>query len=250
MSTGNMGLKLDCLYEPPLASNEAGYLRYLGRLLNSPPRLVSQQSGTEAANKSQLDPDLLLYWEPKRPFWQRWLGITPAVGVVNRTTSSVLVMKHVAKKRPFWPIRHILLILRAHQTDEAAIYWLGKLAQSAHIDLFILPIIPSVPAMYRYGRIPLDIEVLLATNTFSGAQLRCLANLCQEWGIQGELLWQNSEPQQRIAWAAATTDCDLIVLSDEPYSWAHRHLLGELVRPLLQRGNRPIFIARPAHGIR
>ncbi len=244
MSTGNIGLKLDCLYEPPLTTIKAEYLRYLGRLLNSPPRLINQQLGTEEASNAQLDSDLLLYWEPKRPFWQRWLGINPALSVVNWTTSSVLVIEHSAKKRPYWPIRRILLILRAHETDKAAISWLGKLARSTHAKLFVLPIIPSVPAMYRYGRIPLDVEVLLATNTFSGAQLHHLAKLCQQWGILGELLLRNCEPQQRIAWAMAASDCDLIILGDEPYSWIHRRLLGELVRPMLQSAHCPILIAR------
>lgn len=244
MSTGKIGLTLDCLYEPPLARADAEYLHYLGRLLNSPPRLVKQQSDTETANKAQIDPDLLVYWEPERPFWQRWLGITPAVRVVNRTASSVLIMKYTAKKRPCWPIRRILLILRAHKSDEAAICWLSKLARPTHADLFILPLIPAVPAMYRYGCIPQDIEVLLAPNTFSGAQLHRLARLCQEWGIQGELLLQNCDPLQRIAWATTTSNCDLIILSDEPYPWIHRCLLGELVRPLLQSAHCPILIAR------
>jgi hypothetical protein len=183
--------------------------------------------------------DLLLYWEPERPWWQRWLGMTPALPAVNRIPSSILVVR-----QPRWPLRHILLILRADETDEAAIQWLGRLAPPARADIFVLPVIPPIPAMYRYGSVPLQAEVLLAPNTFSGAQLRHLAALCDEWGIQGTLLLHKSEPARRIEWAATTSDCDLIILSDEPYHWLQRRFFGELVRPLLHQSDRSLLIAK------
>ncbi len=234
------GFRLGCFYESPLPENGAAYMRYLSRLLNSPPQLRSNKDGMDGqALYDETDLDLLLYWEPERPWWQQWLGGTPAIGVVERSPASVLVVR-----RPRWPLRRILLILRADETDEAAIQWLGQLVGSVHVEVFMLPIIPPLPGMYRGGSISLQTEVVLAPNTFSGAQLRRLASFCATWGIQSRLLLHASEPQQRIEWAARTSDCDLVLLSHEPHHWLHRRFLGELVRPLLRRADRPVLVAR------
>lgn len=238
MTTSQIGLRLDCLYQAPLAQAEADTMRYLGRLLNSPPRLL-----TPAEVQTVNPPDLLLYWEPKRPCWQRWFGICPALRLVEKAASPVLVMRQAHQHRA-WSLKRILLILRAHPSDEAAIEWVQRLATAARADVYVLPIIPPIPAMYRYGQIPLQAEVVLSPSTYSGAQLRRLATLCQQWGVHGELLLKDNEPDRRMAWAADSSDCDLIVISEEPYHWLQRRLLGELVRPLLRHINRPILIAR------
>lgn len=238
MSTGNIGLRLDCLYQPPLAMAEADDLRYLGRLLNSPPRLLTQDE-VESANP----PDLLLYGEPERPCWQRWFGICPALRLVENAPSSVLVMRQVHQHR-VWTLKRILLILRADPSDEVAIEWVQRLAVAARADVYVLPIIPPIPAMYRYGQIPLQAEVILSPSTYSGAQMRRLAALCQQWGVRGELLLKDNEPDRRMAWAADSSDCDLIVISEEPYHWLQRRFWGELVRPLLRHVHRPILIAK------
>jgi hypothetical protein len=87
------------------------------------------------------------------------LGWTPAIGVVERSPASVLVVR-----RPRWPLRRVLLILRADVTDEAAIQWLGQLAGFVRVELFVLPIIPPLPAMYRHGNVPLQSDVVLTPN--------------------------------------------------------------------------------------
>jgi hypothetical protein len=239
-----MGFQLGCLYEPPLSGGDASYLRYLRRLLNSPPRLLSRPARNEDGSTGQpfysaADLDLLLYWEPERPFWQRWLGITPASQVINRTSASVLVVR-----RPRRPLRRVLLILRIHKADAAAIQWLGRFARKANLDLFILPFIPSLPGMYSQGRISLQPEVVLAGNTPSGAELRHLASLCANWNIRSTLLLHDSAPQERIEWAITASDCDLVILSDEPYHWLHRRYWGELLKTVLRQCDRPVLIAK------
>lgn len=243
----DMSLRFASLSESPLSDNEMAYAHYLSRLLNSPPGSLLPRLATKRATGGPLtqeddDLDLLVYWEPERPWWKRWLGLTPAVRVADQTRASVMVVR-----QPRWPLRRILLILRAHETDEIAIRWLARLARPAEADVFLLPIIPPVPALYRHGSIPLQAEVLLAPNTFSGMQIRRLELLCASWNIQGTLLMHDSHPQQRMKWATAASDCDLIIISDEPYHWIHRWFLGELVRPLLRaNSDRSLLLARPA----
>jgi nucleotide-binding universal stress UspA family protein len=234
-------LRLGCLYEPPLPDDGAAYLDYLGRLLNSPPRLLpadSAQPDRPVLEKWE-EQDLLVYYEPERPAWRRWLGWTTASRLVEKSRASVLVVR-----RPRWPLRQILLILRADESDEAAVRWLERLARPARAEVLILPIIPPLPALYSHGRLPIQEEVLLAPNTFSGAQIHRLEALCAGLGLESRLLLHDNEPQARIAWAMQNYDCDLIILGDEPHNWIHRRLLGEIVRPLLGRCDRPLLIAR------
>jgi nucleotide-binding universal stress UspA family protein len=240
------GFRLGCFYEPPLPENGAAYLRYLGRLLNSPPRLLPRlpESGIMAASQSvdDADLDLLLYWEPERPFWRQWLGWTPAIRVVERSPASVLVVR-----QPRWPLRRILLILRADEKDEAAIQWLERLVGSVRVELFVLPIVPLLPTMHRLGslgNLPLQAEVVLAPNTFSGAQLQRLAALCAAWDVEARLLLHDSEPQYRMEWAAHTSNCDLVLLSHVPHHWLSRRFLGDLIRPLLRHTDRPVLVAK------
>jgi len=42
-----------CFYKPPLPENGAAYLRYLSRLLNSPPRLLPTLSGNGKASRQR-----------------------------------------------------------------------------------------------------------------------------------------------------------------------------------------------------
>jgi hypothetical protein len=235
---------LGCLCEPPLPYEEAAYLRYLSHLLDSPLQMLPRQpeNGVEPGWQGTNDSaglDLLLYQEPERPWWQRWLGWTPASRVIDHNHSSVLIVR-----RPRWPLRRILLILRGHETDEAAVQWLGRVARPARAEVIVLPIIPPFPVMFRHGSLPLQAEVLLSPNTFSGVQLRRLASLFTHWDIETQILLNDSEPQARIEWALQTSGCDLVILSDESYHWIHRQFLGELVRPLLRKGDRPILIAK------
>lgn len=234
---------LGCWHDAPLSDEGAAYAHYLSYLLDSPLHLLSELTDSKeemsslAADKGA-ELDLLLYWEPKRPWWQRLLRSSPAFSVVDHAPTSVLVIN-----QPHYPLRRILLILRANKTDGAAVEWLGRLARPARAEVIVLPIVPPIPTLYRYGSIPLQAEVLLSGNTFSGAQLRHLISLCEMWGLRGTLLLDNSEPQRRIKWAVTASDCDLVIISGEPYHWLYRRMFGEIVRPLLIRSTRPVLIA-------
>ncbi len=230
----------------PLTDEGRTYLHNINQLLGSSlhlPQGNGRYSPTEQTAHSRGDADLFLYWESNRQWWQQWWGVTSALHVMEKTFPSVLVIR-----QPCWPIRRILLILRGDKTDESSIQWLERFARPAQADVFILPIIPPVPAMYHrdsiYNNILSQAEILVAEDTHSGAYLRQLASLCESWGIQNTLLLHDGGPQRRIDWAATTTECDLIILSDESNSQIERWFFGELVRPLLRWANRSVLVAR------
>lgn len=239
MELTNLDLRLDYLPESPLSTEEETYLRYLTHLLNSAPGALLKRNRQFAEEGD--GPDLLIYWAPEVPRWQRWLGYAPAYGATADAAASVLVVR-----QPRWPLRRVLLIMRANEADAPAMPWLEGLVRPSQAELFVLPIVPPVPAMYRHGTVPLQADVLLAPNTFSGAWIRRLAALCTEWGIKGTVLLHDSSPQRRIEWAIKKSDCDMVIISAEPNHWLLRRLWGELVRPLFCGCDRPLLIAKDA----
>jgi nucleotide-binding universal stress UspA family protein len=235
-------LRLGCRYDSPLSPDKLECMQRLGALLGGaverlPAFPESRPRVQQPEDEEGLD--LLVYWERKRAWWQRLLGWSSAPGVVAQSQASVLVLRE-----PRWPLRRFLLIMRAHETDDFALNWVGRLARKHWSELFVLPIVPPVPVMQRHFSIPLQAEMLLAPGALSGAEIRRMDGLCARWGIPGTVLLHDGEPQRRIQWAAEASDCDLIVIGAEPFPWIQRRLFGELERPLLRRTDRPVLVAR------
>jgi hypothetical protein len=233
-------LRVSCLCEPPLPPAQSSYLEHLGVQLKSPVRIIPGRKETRSIPLIEPgDLDLLVYCEPDRPWWQRWLGWTPAIGLMSRTRASVWLVR-----QPRWPLKRILLILRGHESDYLALHWLDRLVRPKRTELFALPIIPPVPAMYRHDSLPLLPGVLLGFNAVSVPQLSDLAKRCAGWGINGTLLLHDQAPRRRIEWAMAASDPDLILIGAEPFPWIQRRLFGELERPLLGSADRPVLVAQ------
>lgn len=235
--------RIGSVLEPPITNEWVAYIHYWSRLLDSPPCLLSPddtknlgEDDQSIEEKGRLE--LLLYQKPEQVWWQRWLRGRMAERMVARAPCSVLVAE-----RPNWPLRRILLILRGHESDEAAIQWVGKVAAATRAQLFILPIIPAAPKLYSRGKIPLLPELLLAPNTYSGQQLHRLLALSQQWGVRSLLLLHPAAPAKRIRWAILQSRCNLIVISKESNDWFHRWFFGTLTGLLLRGAERPVLLA-------
>ena len=148
-------------------------------------------------------------------------------------------------KRPCWPIKHILLILRFEETDDAAAEWLVRLAQPSGAAVTILPLVPSLPAMHRLGNhVQTGLDVLLSPNTPAGQSLRRLTQRLTAWQISGDLHLRQSEPEWQIREEVAEGNYDLLVIGAEPHGRLHHLLSDELVGPLLHWVERPLLIAQ------
>jgi nucleotide-binding universal stress UspA family protein len=167
---------------------------------------------------------------------------------IARTPASILLAR-----RPRWPIRNILLILRIENTDEAAVDWLVRLARpderarnhADNVSVTILPLVPSVPAMYNMGQhIQVGLDVLLSPNTPSGYFLRCIAHQLARLQIEANLRLRQGKPDQQIREELAEGNYDLVLIGSEPHGRLYRLLLGEIVTPMLRWIDRPLLIAR------
>ena len=65
-----------------------------------------------------------MFGEPERTWLEMLLTGQPCGQAIAQSSTSFLLAR-----RPRWPIRSILLILRIEKTDEAAVDWLARLAQ-------------------------------------------------------------------------------------------------------------------------
>lgn len=185
--------------------------------------------------------DLIILSEPEQPWLQTLLTGWIHNQDIARSPTSVLLAR-----QPRWPIKNILLILRIESTDEAAVAWLNRLAKPGQTKVTILPIVPSLPALYRVGnRVQTGLDILLSPNTVSGQQLRSLAQQCLQHQIETEIRLRQGEPDSQIRDEVYERNPDLVLIGAEPFGRFYHLLLGELVAPLLRWIDRPLLIAQP-----
>ena len=184
--------------------------------------------------------DLDLYVPPPQTWWQRLLFGIPAQKRVERATRSLLIMPCGR-----WPVRHILLVLRAEQSDWATLPWIERLARPGQTHVSLLPVVPAWPRLQRraiYAQPTPD--VLLAPNTVAGSMIRQLVQRLRQQQLGATLTLGSGDPDSRIRAAVNTHDPDLILIAAEPHNRWLRAFYGELVRPLAGWVERPLLIAK------
>ncbi|NKQ37023.1 MAG: universal stress protein [Chloroflexi bacterium] len=187
--------------------------------------------------------DLIVLGKTEQSCRERVLADQPCGKFIAQSPASLLWAG-----QPRWPIQNILIILRFENTDDAAVEWLGRLAQPSGAAITLLPIVPSLPAMRRLGyRVQTGLDVLLSVNTPVGRRLRRLALRMASWQISGGLRLRQGEPEQQIQAEVAEGNYDLIVIGAEPgHGRSYHFQSGELVGPLLRWVERPLLVARPS----
>jgi len=237
------------VYSPDYELEESvrGYAEYLrdmlgGQICHEP--LASRQD-LEHIKLAAANCDLLIFGEPEQSWLDMLLFGRRCSQALSQSSTSFLLAR-----RPRWPIRSILLILRFEETDQAAIDWLVRLAQPCAASVSILPIVPSLPAMYSLGsQMYAGPDVLLSSNTVSGQQLRRVAQQLNQQLIEGELRLRQGEPDWQIRDEVIEGNYDLILIGEEPHGRIFRFLMGEIVSHLLCWVERPLLVAKSrVHG--
>ena len=146
---------------------------------------------------------------------------------------------------PRWPLRRILLVILDPDSNEASLAWVRALARPSGAVATALAIVPPVPDLY--GHLPgakHDITQLLATDMPLGKEMRRVAHLLVEWGIDGVLRLRQGPISREIRLEAREGDYDLIVLCAETRDHRLQLVLTGMVNPLLRWADRPVLIAR------
>lgn len=234
-----------CVQMNPSETLFAAYASYLGGMLAdqvmiTPGKHSDKKELVTLLHELAQQCELLVFEEPERPLWARLLAIWPGCQTAVSCHTSVLVVR-----QPHWPIKRVLLIVRADGGDEMAVQWAGRLVYGSGAELTILTVVPALPAMYSFSHnVQAGLDVLLAPNTNSGCQLRQIAQQLAGWHVGGTLRLRQGEPDWQIRLEVEEGDYDLVIIAAERNGRLHRWLVGDLVTPLLHWIDRPVLIAK------
>lgn len=181
-----------------------------------------------------------IYLPPPRSWLQRWLWGIQAERIVEQSPHSLLFLQPSR-----WPLQHILLVVRAQESDWQTLSWVERLAQPGQTKVSILPIVPPWPRLHRrIESIQLSPEILLAPNTPSGAMVRQMRRQLQQQQISTSVALTTGEPDWRIRTTVAASRPDLMAIAAEPHCRLLRCFTGELVNPLLRWVPCPLLITK------
>lgn len=217
------------------------YAGYLARLLHGQTVDLGSEADVEVLiAQAGASPALVVFGEPKPLWYGAFLRGSPAQQVIHRAPASVLIAR-----RPRYPLRHILLIIRGDETDELAVDWLVRLARQAQAAVTVLVALPPLPAlvsgaMQRVG----GLSDWLTTDTHLGRQLRRITRRLANWAVDGRLQFRPGAPAWQIRAEVQATSYDLVIIAADPPSWLRRRALGDLVGPMLGWLDRPVLIAK------
>ncbi|MCB9420261.1 MAG: universal stress protein [Ardenticatenaceae bacterium] len=216
------------------------YANYLCHLLNGRLQhlVLPEQKAVTAVARAAAHTDLIILDEPEQSLAARLCLGRPGQKFAAQMPASVLVAR-----QPLWPLRQLLLVLRLDNQDETAVIWAKRLAQTSGAAVTILPLVPSLPAMYAPRSN--GVAALLSSQTAAGQQVRQVAKQLNEARITAVIHLRQGEPDGQISREIEAGLHDLVVIGAEPTIKWQRWLLGDLVSPLLSWITHPVLVAKP-----
>ncbi len=216
------------------------YANYLCHLLNGRLQhlVLPRQHTVTAVARAAIHNDLIILDEPEQSLAARLCLSRPGQKLAAQVPASILVVR-----QPLWPLRQILLVLRLDDNDETAVVWTKRLAQASGAVVTILPLVPSLPAMYAPR--PDGVAALLSSQTAAGQQVRQVARQLNEAQVTAVIHLRQGEPGGQINHEIEAGLHDLVVIGAESTIKWQRWLLGELVSPLLSWIAHPVLVTKP-----
>lgn len=230
--------------DSPISGEVQTYAQYLSDLLDGDLRYF--ETGVEEVDtladltEAGRGHDLVIFGEPDQTLTERLFAGPADLRVAKQVSTSILIAR-----RPRWPLRRVLLIIRDQEADDIAVDWIARLAQPSGAIITVLAILPSMPTMCNQAtRIQRGLAEWVATDTTLGRQMRRIARQLVNWEAEGTLRFRQGPADWQIQCEVTEADYDLIAIAaDPPSRWLQR-LLGELVPPLLRWVDRPVLVAK------
>lgn len=166
-------------------------------------------------------------------------------GSVDRRATEKVPASLLIARRPRWPLRRMLLLIRGEGADDAAVDWVVRLARPSGASATVLAIVPPVPAMYQgMPHMRQGLAELLAGDSALGHQMRGAGQRLADWKINSMLRLCQGPPDWVIHRELVEGDYDLVAVAAEHHHCWLRWLLGELVAPMLRGTAQPVLIAK------
>lgn len=146
---------------------------------------------------------------------------------------------------PRWPLHRLLVVVRGHPGDDAALAWAVRLGRASSVAVVILAIVPPMPAMYTgLARMSEDLSSLLTSGTALGAALRQAAQMLVEGGVAGTLRLRQGAPDVELSREIDEGDYDLVLIGDSSGPSRRRWLSAGPDVAAAQACSRPVLLAR------
>lgn len=231
---------LVCVQPGPVSAKLQAYAQRLSNQLNGhlvylPTETSLRVTINSLAEEAGEGYDLVMLGEAEQFLWEPVLFGPLAQRMIDQVPTSLLFAR-----RPRWPIRQILLVIRGTEREEVLLDWIVRLAQPVEATVTVLALTPSGPS-YN-GRTGL--AALLAADSPSGRQVRRITHRLTQGQIKGLLRLRQGAPEAQLRQELDAEPYDLIILAVEPEEGRLRRLLGELVGPLLRWTDRPVLIVK------
>jgi nucleotide-binding universal stress UspA family protein len=230
----------------PVAAPFRAYVQRLGNLLNSQIiylPLTEKEDVLEALGQQANQPtDLVAWQEPTRSWLSQFFHSSLAQELIRHIPTSILLAR-----QPRWPLRHLLLVIKGDEGEEAALSWILRLAQPVKTTVTLLAVTPAHPWLYnREGRALQGLAALLEPDTPLAQQARQMAQQITQAGLQGELRLRQGPPAEQIKQEITASDPDLVIAvsrPEPPSSWS-----GDPAASLLRSISRPLLLVRSGTG--
>lgn len=227
----------------PVATPFRAYVQRLGNLLHSQIiylPLTEKDDVLEALGQQATQPtDLVAWQEPTRSWLSQFFHGSLTQELIHHIPTSILLAR-----QPRWPLRHLLLVIKGDEGEDAALSWVLRLAQPVKATVTLLAVTPAHPWLYnREGRALQGLAALLEPETPLAQQARQMAQQITQAGLQGELRLRQGPPVEQICQEITTNDPDLVIAvsrPEPPSSWS-----GDPVASLLHSINHPLLLVRP-----
>jgi nucleotide-binding universal stress UspA family protein len=155
----------------------------------------------------------------------------------NRLETPTLLVR-----KPRWPLKEILFVVRGDSCDLAALEWLILLARCSKAAVTMLVVHPDVPGLYnRFPDVQLDIDLLLNLDNETSTYLKNMIQKISKYDIPLFVRIRKAPPKVQIREEVVEGDYDLVIISKECRGRLWRLFFGELVKPLLRWIDRPVL---------
>ena len=234
-----------CLFGKREAEEYITYARYVSNLLGTPLSVKQPQSRREEIDPSWIkcvtgNSELVIAQSPMVSRGQRLRIGDPGNWLAQKSTSTILLAR-----KPRWPFRRLLLILRNERSDAGAATWALRLACESDAFITILPIVPSLPNFLQISDNSQKILTNLLNSTVPLAEmLRKLLAQLEESQVRHEIQLQRGLPDWQVAQALNAGEHELLITGDEEGVWLSRWVRGEFIAPLLRWLDCPILICK------
>lgn len=161
-----------------------------------------------------------------------------AYRLARKSHSALLLVR-----RPRWPLRQILFLVRGAATDLNGLHWVRHFARPQETAVTVLTVVLPVPAMYGgLRRMQVDVLEVLSTRSKLGIHLREIAQGLTDWQIEAHLRILQGAPTWQLREELAEGDYDLLVVCGEPARGVARFLEPDLAESAISVAPIPILI--------